>query len=395
MTEPSRAALVLAIAVLAGAGNCRQNQASGPCTSDRACGDYHFCDEKSGECRCSDNRGCGQGEFCNPAFMCQTIAGCRDNVDCLGETFCDVGSGMCVGKDQCTLETHCPFNHVCDPAVGHCVDGCRDEGDCMLGYSCIGATRSSFGQCAAGICRDNDMCRVQEICDLSTGSCLFDDRGPYCAACQNTWAPDECGGGANYCLVDPSDPAGATFYCGVDCAQGQDCPRSYYCHDVIILPPSAPLCHVEKCVGGHCTTHTDQTCQQDQDCEYGRPGGDCARAHVGNCIVDQARACSSDDECCDTPPCPAASCVTQECRGGEGDRVGHCTCTRDLDCPADNCIGADLTDPEHQIPGACLISGHSCYGDLECNIITCVEGGCMIGQNCAPDADQTCADLQG
>lgn len=367
---------------------------SGPCTQDSQCGEYRFCDESSGLCLCSEDRGCGDQEFCNAAYMCQLVAGCLDNSDCEGETFCDVNSGQCLSSLQCSQDTHCLFNHVCDVAQARCVEGCRDEADCALGMACIGASDQSLGICIEGLCRNTEMCETQELCDLSTGRCVYDDRGPYCGPCQNLWNGEECGGGANYCLVDTSDPSGRSYYCGVDSSQGQPCPQGYEKHDVIILPPAAPLCRTETCVDERCSANGG-ACEVDEDCPYALPGGDCARAVVGNCRDDQTQACASDDECCATPPCDEGLCVRQECRGGEGDALGHCTCTRDLDCPADACIEADLSDPDNPVLGRCLISGHACYEDLDCNVITCVEGGCLIGQNCAPAADQTCADLLG
>lgn len=369
---------------------CPPAAETGPCRNDKECGDYRFCD--AGLCLCADDRGCSQGESCNAAFQCQAVAGCRDNSDCQGETFCDITSGLCIGADQCAIDLHCPFGNVCDAALTECVRGCREEGDCALGFACIGAGRDRLGQCAMGICRGNDLCKIQEICDLSSGECIFDDRGPYCGACQNLWSDDECGGGANYCLVDTGDPSGRSYYCGVDCSQGQACPFGYECHDVIILPRSAPLCRVEKCLAGSCSTG-GASCTVDQDCLLGPPGGDCPRARIGNCLDDQTRSCGGDDDCCDQPPCGEGLCVVQECRGGEGDVLGHCTCTRDMDCPIDECRDADLSDPENQVAGDCLISGHACYDDIDCDIIACVEGGCMIGQNCAPANDRTCREL--
>ena len=75
---------------------------------------------------------------------------------------------------------------------------------------------------------------------------------------------------------------------------------------------------IEKCEEGHCTA-SGGPCDEDEDCTYGPPGGNCPRAKVGNCINDQGRPCETDEECCDEPPCPDGLCVTQECRGGEGD----------------------------------------------------------------------------
>ena len=44
--------------------------------------------------------------------------------------------------------------------------------------------------------------------------------------------------------------------------------------------------------------------------------------------------------------------------------------------------------------GHCELSGHPCYLDFECDVITCVEGGCLIGQNCAPANGLSCVEVR-
>ena len=48
--------------------------------------------------------------------------------------------------------------------------------------------------------------------------------------------------------------------------------------------------------------------------------------------------------------------------------------------------------PGNQL-GHCLIGGHRCYDSADCDVIACVNGGCLIGANCAPDEGLTCRDM--
>jgi hypothetical protein len=46
------------------------------------------------------------------------------------------------------------------------------------------------------------------------------------------------------------------------------------------------------------------------------------------------------------------------------------------------------------VAGHCLLSGHRCFAAEDCNVIACVQGGCLIGRNCKPGQDRRCVDLQ-
>lgn len=418
------------LALLALLSSCASCEPQGPtrCTTDADCrideNDlYNICLTDLGVCGCSDDRGCGEQEFCNSLGRCQARVGCVSNADCFqdpegsfcGSQYCDTTTGQCEsncicdpdpGQVCCSLDSHCPFGSICNALDHVCVPGCRTDGDCRLGEGCVGAgLGGQLGQCAAGVCTANNLCRFGEICNLETGECVFDSRGPYCASCTGGVASDDCGAPGNYCLTDTSDPTGQSSFCGVNCRLGgsvQPCPFGYECRDVVIYGfGNLPACTAEACVKepgaatGRCSSNTNVTCSTDDDCPAGLPGGTCPKAKVGNCLPpNQDTECLADNDCCpEGESCPAGSCVKQRCRGGEGAAFGVCTCTKDSDCGTDRCTGADLSDPANPRVGVCELSGAACYEDLDCETIACVNGGCRIGANCAPANDRHCREL--
>jgi hypothetical protein len=370
------------------------------CTANSDCDPqglgFSACNVVDGTCLCTDDRGCGDNEVCNSLGRCQTESGCNSNDECNSGLFCDVTTNQCLAVDECApgagetccvLDSQCGFNSVCDALAKKCIPGCRDEGDCILGQACVRGLGQPLGQCAAGVCSGDNLCAFGQICN-SDGVCVNDTRGPYCLGCSGGVASDDCGARGNFCLTDSVN--GGEF-CGVGCVDGQACPFGYTCSDVIIIPPAAPFCSGEVCViepgetTGRCAINTAVGCTSDQDCPIGFPGGDCPRGSVGNCRLAQLTACTTNSDCAD-----GDECVKQECRFGEGDAFGYCSCTRDSDCPRDRCINIDPVDGL----GDCELSGRDCYTDAECDaVISCIEGGCFIGQNCAPQDGRTCRDF--
>jgi hypothetical protein len=387
-----RLLLAALLLTLAHACDCGQG---GPCDDDADCDPegqgYRGCELESGLCICIDDRGCGDGEFCNAAGSCQAIAGCATNDDCGNSLFCDVTSSRCLsltecgGEDCCTIDSQCAYTFVCEPITKACIEGCRDDGDCLLGQGCVGGGLGRLGLCGTA-CTNDTLCDPGEICNLDTGVCEKDVRGPYCLSCAGGVGSDDCGEPGNYCLVDTTIATNPpTEFCGVDCWNGEACPNGYECSDVIIVPPSAPLCGAEACVGDVCTT-SGGGCTVSEDCPFGPPQGNCVEergGRAGNCDTPPYTPCSQDSECDGT-------CILTECRGGEGDVLGSCSCTTNSDCPVDDCVGGD---PQTNTRGHCRLSGHDCFQNFECEVITCVEGGCLIGSNCAPSNDRSCADL--
>ena len=145
------------------------------------------------------------------------------------------------------------------------------------------------------------------------------------------------------------------------------------------------------CRDGRCSVSTGTSCTRHEDCPLGPPGGDCARGHEGICMNDPARSrrCRSDDDCGGSP----GACRKAACLGGEGAAIGFCECVVDGDCPQDTCVGVDNTDPDNPRPGHCFLSGRICLGQIDCQTIQCVQGGCLIGRNCAPNGDRRCSEL--
>lgn len=394
----ARAAYAWGVAVaglLVCAGTCGPVERT-RCLADADCGgtttEWLRCDVPTGACLCTDDRACDPQERCNPAGRCQARAGCLDNADCPAATFCDVSTGQCVAQDVCgadqtccTLDSHCGFGSICDALSFACVPGCRDQADCLPGQGCLGAGFGRLGQCSTA-CTADSLCPAGNLCNLADGRCTLDTRGPYCAGCSGGAESDDCGAPGNYCLLDTVNDSS---YCGVDCHRGQACPSGYACADVIILPRSTlPTCTLpEACDQGLCA-RTGVSCAVDEDCPEGPPGSDCPRADVGNCALDALTPCTDDLDCPEL-----GACLKQECRAREGAVFGVCSCTKDTDCPRDRCMDPDLSDTANPVAGRCELSGHPCYEDADCDVITCVGGGCLLGRNCKPQSGRTCADL--
>lgn len=390
---------LLVIAILVGSlGSCLCGGAGGPCASDADCDPagqgFNACELESGLCVCKDDRGCGGGEFCNAVGRCQTIAGCFSNDDCGGEgLFCDITTSQCLslqecnprdGQTCCSVDSQCPFRQICDGLTLSCIPGCRDDADCVLGEGCTGAGFGRVGQCGEA-CTSDNQCPSQHLCNSSSQLCELDTRGNYCLGCSGGVESDDCGDPGNYCLVDTINQG---EFCGVDCYAGEACPSGYSCQDVIIVLTTYECTFPERCVEQRCE-RSNTTCQQDADCQYGFPFGDCRErvGRSGSCEVSPLVDCARDADCADAG---GGRCVLVECRGGEADTTGFCSCTRNEDCFSDDCLDGD---PQNGVRGHCRLSGHECFEDLDCDVITCVDGGCLIGKNCAPSSDRSCRDL--
>jgi hypothetical protein len=145
----------------------------------------------------------------------------------------------------------------------------------------------------------------------------------------------------------------------VDCSEGQSCPRGYGCQDVIVVGGGVlPQCSVSN---PGCPIHNSLPCATDDECPR---GGHCGKA-AGQ---------------------PNGFC-TGVCGVDEGASTGFCSCLVDSDCAQESCS-----------QGECSISRRACVTQADCRPIRCVDfngvGGCLIGQNCAPDEGLTCKDVR-
>ncbi|MCA9554820.1 MAG: hypothetical protein KC933_32620 [Myxococcales bacterium] len=406
---------IAALFALAASGCSSNTPSTGLCTTDSECTlPGTRCDTGQGRCVCATDEACEADQFCNRAGVCQTLSGCTSNDDCRQEgTFCDRLSGQCLSGPSlqlgslCGLASHCPYGSVCTD--GKCSMGCFDDGDCVLGEACVDGT------CQAGVCSQDAFCDYVEKCD--DGVCKQDFRGPYCRGCtQRTAAnPEPCDAPRNFCLINNRELGGFTQFCGVDCSLGQACPNGFRCGGVVILTQQTCLGSAECQCGGQ-VRYAEATCTVPSACNPRLPNGDpdpnataCfVEGHPGcnggvdggpnTCVVTRGQTdgnctCTADTECADGSTCTAGLCCAgsvrpeRECVGGEGTVSGYCTCATDDDCPRDNCDGSR---------GACAISGKPCTpGNDDCGPIPCVDGGCLIGQNCAPEQGLACSEVLG
>lgn len=386
------------------------------CRDARDCRAGEVCDVALGRCLCTLDEACEDGEFCNRAGNCQARAGCVDNSGCTqANTFCDILSGECllgpaeVLDASCGLVSHCPIGSIC--TTGQCVAGCHDDGDCALGLLCI------EGQCTGGegLCRTDDFCEYQERC---VGSQCARERGPYCRGCSPLATPnnpDPCDHPRNFCLVNSAEAGGSPYFCGVDCSLGQPCPNGYGCNGVLILTDGRCRSNVQcRCQPGtdYLATLTS-SCSLPAPCDPVQPNGQpdpdavfclddghaaCPGSEEvpGFCLVRRgARSgncgCATDAECGEGGTCVSGVCCSgrvrtdRSCFANEGAVSGFCSCGTDDDCPTDICDGASST---------CALTGLPCTpGNNDCGPLACIDGACLIGQNCAPSEGLACSEL--
>ncbi|MCB9653824.1 MAG: hypothetical protein H6729_06810 [Deltaproteobacteria bacterium] len=412
---------ILLFAALAG---CSQSHSDGvTCAEASDCViQGTTCDTARGVCVCLADEACADGYFCNAAGVCQARAGCEYNGDCSDDSFCDGASGQCLASFSaaaealCGVSTHCPFGTVCKS--GRCEDGCFDDGDCVLGQICV------EGQCFSGdgVCRDSSFCDFGELCggDAYCASDVGAGR-PYCRGCsaRTLTNPAPCDDPRNFCLINSQETGGLATFCGVDCSSGQGCANGYGCHDVVILTDdvcasdaecqcpreaiagSTRACLLEAaCVpripGGGGAEDPDATAcfvENHATCLAGRIEGEAATCVVPKGQLEGTCVCVHDDDCEAGATCVSGQCCGvvskpgRSCTFGENRVSGYCTCMTDADCPRDVC------DPTR---GACLVTGRPCTpGNDDCGAIACIDGGCRIGQNCAPLQGLSCSVVGG
>ncbi len=206
------------------AGCCRENRVcdvdpyagfdyvhcQDPCTDRRepVCPQDGYCDLEGGSGRCiivDPERGCFTSEMCPDeqecvreprpqCFACAVDLCCRDNAECLEDTFCVddrcveidpvfcEDSGNCPGRQVCSQagacaldapcegDADCPGRLLCDPAVGRC-DECTDNEDCLAagtGKLCGDAPSGRYKICleeTRGFCTEDDACVGERTCE--------------------------------------------------------------------------------------------------------------------------------------------------------------------------------------------------------------------------------------
>ena len=150
---------------------------------------------------------------------CETAVGqCEDNLNCEIYEVCQ--AGRCLPR-VCVSSADCPIQHFCNDQTGSCTPGCQLDRDCLPNEIC------DDGTCEPAGCRDTNLdCPMGHFCNSITGEC-FQAGGFFCQPCSGQ-GDSECGSSRNFCVR-----YGGNNYCGVDCSNGQQCPRGYDCLNII------------------------------------------------------------------------------------------------------------------------------------------------------------------
>jgi hypothetical protein len=230
-------------------------------------------------------------------------------------------------------------------------------------------------------------CELGEICE--NGTCMVDTRGPYCGTC-TAQDPNSCGNPRNFCLVGDQG-----LFCGVDCSLDQPCPTGYGCENIAVLS------NVQCFSSGQCACETPAltltTCSIASGCVPANPNdpgclvmgaAECNGGVAGGpgaCVIPASMtqglcSCRNDNDCdgatcIDGLCCSGATQPELECVRNTGSFAGLCECRQNSDCPANTCDTA---------LGICTLSREPCSGI--CDPIPCVNGACLLGQNCVPEA---------
>ncbi len=353
-------------------------------------------EEDVGPVACDADTDCGASQYCDSAADPALCAeGCRED-GCPDGSTCDLTSRACVEdpRGDCAEDRDCPRGDICvldGDGLGTCVEGCRDDDDCVGQLTCLVETN----QCVAGPCDEATDCPPGEFCDLDAGfcraGCVADEDCGDLGCVDGVCVGEACGDDAPCPAGQFCEPDSAT--CRLGCRTHTDCADRSYCDD------NEGACFVgcrddegcrdgescrllgvadglrQRCVPTPCSN--DNECERAFFCDQGDgPDGLCsAGCRVGPdncaeglaCEADShtcvAAACETQDDCtigqyCDalqvTPTCAVGCDADDQCRNDVCDlAVNLCECERESDCYADqSCFG-----------NRCV---RACDSDLDC-----------------------------
>mgnify|MGYP000847631655 CR=1 FL=1 len=181
-----------------------------------------------------------------PGGACASAEDCPNDLQCIAEQCIDV---------QCTTSAECPFESYCDQQNYACVDGCREDGDCLSGDVCDAVSNT----CVGSSCRDTELdCAYGQYCNTDTGEC-YDDTREHCKSCDVTATNNQCGSGECF------------FYQGDTCNNSGDCDDGYTCSNV---PGYGKICHADFCLMS-CNPNQADACPRGFDCIDFGTGGYC------------------------------------------------------------------------------------------------------------------------
>lgn len=192
--------------------------------------------------------GCSGGEEAEGGGgECASSEDCPNDLQCIAEACVDV---------QCTTSAECPYESYCDQQTYACVDGCREDSDCLSGDTCDTVANT----CVGASCVDTELdCEYGQFCNENSGECYDDDRD-HCKTCDITGGANQCGNDGECFYVDDGD-----------CNSQADCDEGYTCGNV---PGLGKICHADFCLM-ECNLNQEDACPRGFSCVSTGSGNYC------------------------------------------------------------------------------------------------------------------------
>jgi hypothetical protein len=351
------------------AGPEKSCQDGNPCTLDSCNLTDGLCAHAAVDWTCDDGNACSVGDSCE-------AGGCvGEPVDCDDQNPCTA--------DGCSGDVGCVYTPIGAP--------CDDGNPCTIGDIC------QQGDCSPGPgevhCDDDNPC-TDDLCDLTTGLCLYlanlancDDGNP-CTAGDQCLAGECVPGDSGLCQCE-NDGGCLPF------DDGNACNGTVYCaHDKF-----PPKCAIQPGSIVDCSTVFDTQCRKAK-CQP--ESGLCLLVDLPNgTSCDDGNPCTSADQCTEglclapnTIDCDDLNpCTTETCEPAKGclfianslpcDDGNICT-LGDL-CVGGNCIGVPkhCEDANPCTVGVCQVEDGECAFPL-------AQGSCDDGNPCT--VEDHCAD---
>lgn len=244
------------------------------CTTTADCPNGTVCEAAGGDHQCLPKPGttCATFTGCVP----DALTSCNGNGDCVAagtDQVCDVGSGLCRARLQI-----CPLGTVCDPAHRVCVNSCSIDRDCAdATLACVNHFCQPVAQCTS-----DSNCPSDKVCDVPPGAtggkCV-----PFCAN-DASCAPGR--------VCQPViEPDGSTRRaCLPGCASNHDCNPNEVCEDAngapfVLADGGSTLGQCNTALNGKRACQTTEACGGCQLCEASNtcaPAGSMGYCHACN-----------------------------------------------------------------------------------------------------------------
>ncbi len=374
-----------------------------PCVVDKDCpssvaycrGDTHSC------VQCTQDSQCPSNSLCQ-AYSCQAKPACKSDVDCKATgQVCDKILGICA---DCIADTDCAVGEVCSNHLCQVNKACKSSKDCpavcdqvkglcvqcLTSADCDASQFCSNSQCVADVCSGN-------VC---AGNALFG-----CSADGGAFLPGTTCNDNNPCTSD-SCSGGACVFANVPsvCDDGSICTVGDVCKGGSCQPGTVKNCDDNNL----CTT---DSCNALSGCKYGANSAPC----------DDGLACTQQDACqggictgkpliCnDNNPCTADTCAAgvcsfvvgnlacsdgNVCTVGDTCSGGICLAGPKQTCNDGNPCTTDACDPLSGCVG--LPVAATCDDGNACTTSdTCVQGKCLGNSSLCNDNNPCTTDSCG